>query len=217
MTLELKGASYKLEAVSSSESDKNYAKIKQDFAGNHLVLEQVHRIRNEKLETRFKNARREMEEQNSVVTVMAYHGTATKNIESISRVGLLVPGKGNSLQVAHGTALGLGIYLAISPGTSAGYATKHMFLCCALLGNRFVIANTGQVLVITNAAQVLPMYLITFRHQVAATYAPTINKTVVPPPPALLPNQNRTQKALKKLDRRMKKYKEGLKKKGLTK
>lgn len=42
----------------------------------------------------------------------AFHGTDIANYTSIFQHGLLIPGRGNQLQVSHGSAHGLGIYTA---------------------------------------------------------------------------------------------------------
>mmetsp|Transcript_72883 Transcript_72883/g.209202 ORF Transcript_72883/g.209202 Transcript_72883/m.209202 type:complete len:585 (+) Transcript_72883:2-1756(+) len=44
--------------------------------------------------------------------VLAYHGTPAHNLPSIFRSGFVVPGRGNKVRVANGSAHGLGIYVA---------------------------------------------------------------------------------------------------------
>jgi hypothetical protein len=61
----------------------------------------------------------------------AYHGTSSKNIASISQRGLFVPGNGG-VQVAHGSAHGVGIYTARlgAAGLSRGFCdSSDMFVC----------------------------------------------------------------------------------------
>jgi hypothetical protein len=68
--------------------------------------------------------------------VPAFHGTAEKNLDSIYRSGLLIPGRGNNLQVAHGSAHGLGIYTAAvsSPGLAYGFCRHESpMLVCGVL------------------------------------------------------------------------------------
>jgi len=92
---------------------------------------------------------------------VAFHGTNAANFQSITRMGLVVPGKDNKIRVVHGTALGLGIYLALSPVTALRYATGdgfNLLVCLVLLGGRFVTSHNGTVLVVTNPAQVLPLW-----------------------------------------------------------
>lgn len=68
-----------------------------------------------------------------------FHGTATKNLPSIYKHGLLIPGCGNSLKVAHGSAHGLGIYAAkvgsasLSWGFCSGSHPDTSMLICAVL------------------------------------------------------------------------------------
>merc|ERR1719424_2106631 len=53
----------------------------------------------------------------------AFHGTSSVNFPSIFERGFLIPGQGNELRVAHGSAHGLGIYTASinSPPLSWGF------------------------------------------------------------------------------------------------
>jgi len=93
-----------------------------------------------------------------------------------------VPGtEGRDIRVAHGSAMGLGIYLAINPIVSAGYSPDHKMLACAVIlgncivGNRATSANNntyhsnsnhdGSIMVIYTGAQVLPLFIV--------SYAPT--------------------------------------------
>ena len=56
-------------------------------------------------------------------TTLTYHGTKSQNIDSISRVGLLMPGN-NGHKVANGSAHGVGIYTA-----QLGKATLSKTFC----------------------------------------------------------------------------------------
>jgi hypothetical protein len=63
--------------------------------------------------------------------LVTYHGTKAKNIDSISSRGLLVPGTGG-VQVAHGSAHGIGIYTAKLGSASLSKIFRDsdtMFLC----------------------------------------------------------------------------------------
>jgi hypothetical protein len=69
--------------------------------------------------------------------VPALHGTDTSNYVSIFQNGLLIPGKGNSLKVAHGSAYGLGVYTAKldNPWLSQDFCTPNqprMLVCCVI-------------------------------------------------------------------------------------
>lgn len=67
----------------------------------------------------------------------AFHGTSTENLPSIYKYGLMIPGLGNSLKVAHGSAHGLGIYAAAisNPEISWGFCTpgNAAMLVCGVL------------------------------------------------------------------------------------
>jgi hypothetical protein len=72
--------------------------------------------------------------------VPAFHGTDTKNLPSIYKNGFVIPGQGNSLKVAHGSAHGLGIYAAslnnprISYGFCSGrYTGDESMLVCGVI------------------------------------------------------------------------------------
>ena len=61
------------------------------------------------------------------------HGTAVKNHSSIFERGLLVPGQGNGIHVAHGSAHGLGVYSASleNPSLALGFVkgAKCVLVC----------------------------------------------------------------------------------------
>jgi len=67
--------------------------------------------------------------------VPAFHGTNSKLHESIFEQGLLIPGRGNSLRVLHGSAHGLGIYTATvnNPCLSAGFCSAPRMLVCGVI------------------------------------------------------------------------------------
>lgn len=48
-------------------------------------------------------------------SALRFHGTATENVGGIVAKGLVVPGK-EGVVVKHGSAYGVGIYLARNPG-----------------------------------------------------------------------------------------------------
>lgn len=68
--------------------------------------------------------------------VPALHGTDPKNYESIFRRGLLIPGRGNNIGVAHGSCYGVGIYTAklSNPLLSQGFCSRKpcMLVCCVI-------------------------------------------------------------------------------------
>jgi len=78
----------------------------------------------------------------------AFHGTSNKNLSSIYKRGLLIPGVGNDLRVSHGSAHGLGIYAATAsnPFLSWGfceerYSGNASMLVCAVLDDS---SNTAE-------------------------------------------------------------------------
>jgi len=67
----------------------------------------------------------------------ALHGTARSNFASILKQGLLIPGRGNSLRVLHGSAHGLGIYVAKAydvwlPASFASPSPASILVCGVL-------------------------------------------------------------------------------------
>jgi hypothetical protein len=62
--------------------------------------------------------------------LMLYHGTRKPAATAISHVGLVVPGQGNTVGVANGSAYGVGIYTAASPAIPLSYAHDgDLFIC----------------------------------------------------------------------------------------
>jgi len=115
---------------------------------------------------------------------LAFHGTPLQNMQSICERGLLVPDPHrNGIRVAHGSALGVGIYTAQDANYSAGYAssTSTTIFACAVLTTGAVpysfsasaaataagrpqpecIGGSG-VFVLTQEARVCPLFLIDF-------------------------------------------------------
>jgi len=118
-------------------------------------------------------------------------------MSSIKERGLLVPGtEGRDVRVAHGTAMGNGIYLARNPLVSAGYSPDNRMLACAVIlgkcfvghGNRTMEYHSnsnqdGSIMVISTGAQVLPLFVV--------TYAPT---TATPPVTRIIVKKNKIKK-----------------------
>mmetsp|Transcript_77475 Transcript_77475/g.239182 ORF Transcript_77475/g.239182 Transcript_77475/m.239182 type:complete len:513 (-) Transcript_77475:8-1546(-) len=115
----------------------------------------------------------------------AYHGTATRNLTSIYKIGLVIPGQGNDLKVANGSAYGLGIYTAevSSPALSLGYARgecKRLLVCGVLDSpDPAVVRHAGSAMVVFDPRRVAPLWEATLT-QVAGTAPPR-------PPPAPAP------------------------------
>eukprot|EP00760_Papus_ankaliazontas_P011829 PhM_4_TR15065/c0_g1_i1/m.500 len=96
---------------------------------------------------------------------LVYHGTRQGNIYSIINNGLYVPGT-MGVRVENGSAHGVGIYLAESPSTSMSYTrgSQKMFVCAVILGVQHfhTTLRDCSIVVVTNPAQVLPLFLIHF-------------------------------------------------------
>merc|ERR1712039_1146441 len=110
----------------------------------------------------------------------AFHGTAQKNIGSILKQGLLIPGEGNSLPVVNGSAHGLGIYTGAcglgGASLSHGFCRGGPMLICGVmddaqpmqqytLGLRSVSAESehvrhvGSAIVIFESRRVAPFFV----------------------------------------------------------
>lgn len=115
----------------------------------------------------------------------AFHGTNAANLESIYTLGLVIPGRGNEIKVANGTAHGRGIYTAtmdnamLSWGFARG-AAKPMLVCAVLddaehmlesqrIGNLQVTAESvnvrhvGNAMVVFDPQRVVPLYVVTHK------------------------------------------------------
>lgn len=95
--------------------------------GVGATLEPV--VPEEVAQKRFLEARRQLQHGLTVT----YHGTQARNIKSISRRGLLVPGTGG-IRIANGTAHGLGVYTARlgSASLSRGFCDSSALFVCAV-------------------------------------------------------------------------------------
>jgi hypothetical protein len=104
---------------------------------------------------------------------LAFHGTPSANIPSILERGLLVPGNGNDVRVANGSAYGVGIYTAQQPGASLGYCKgSSQMLALGVLdlasGGQEVLRRVGNVTVFFDEAHVVPIGVVSFKqHEVA--------------------------------------------------
>jgi hypothetical protein len=71
-----------------------------------------------------------VEAENPSNLLMLYHGTRKPAATAISHVGLVVPGQGNTVGVANGSAYGVGIYTAATPATPLTFAHDgDLFIC----------------------------------------------------------------------------------------
>jgi len=88
-----------------------------------------------------------------------FHGTDINNHRSIFQHGLLIPGDGNKLKVAHGEAYGRGIYTAKvnAAWLSSGFCSVPRMLVCAVIQSP-AVQHHRDAMVIFNAAQVVPLF-----------------------------------------------------------
>lgn len=102
----------------------------------------------------------------NAVPVLAYHGTPECNVQSIVERGLLVPGQGNDIKIAHGSRYGIGIYTSVDPRISVMYCEGgcKIFLCAVIVGNKVYTAMHDNIIVSFRQRGVLPCYLITFKN-----------------------------------------------------
>jgi len=126
--------------------DLSFERIRHEFLGKNMPLlkEAFGRIGRSvtfsaapisaPLKSCFMEAYRGMKEK---ALCPVYHGTHEQKFPSIFSSGLLIPGDGNDVKVANGTAYGRGIYAATvdNPSVSLGFSrpTMDCVLLCALL------------------------------------------------------------------------------------
>ena len=92
-------------------------------------------------------------------TILAFHGTAEGNIQSICN-------NGYDPSRRKGQALGPGEYFAVSPGTPLGYCSggKKILLNELLLGKHGTHhTRQGDIVVMKNPAHDLPRFIIEFQ------------------------------------------------------
>jgi hypothetical protein len=137
--------------------------------------------------------------------VPAFHGTDAKNLSSIYKSGLVIPGQGNNMKVAHGSAHGLGIYAATidNPGISWGFCSgsltgnESMLVCCVIddsvmgsqagfMGNFPIHADSGNIRRVGNAIvsfdhrRIAPLFVASRFNPPIKTAATKLIKHVVP-------------------------------------
>jgi len=88
----------------------------------------------------------------------AFHGTDTRNYESIFSRGLLIPGYQNELQIAHGAAHGRGIYTANIDASwlSRGFCASSSMLVCAVRQEN--VTHVGDAMVVFDPDNVVPLF-----------------------------------------------------------
>lgn len=90
----------------------------------------------------------------------AFHGTNHANHNSIFRRGLLIPGDGNELKIAHGAAHGRGVYTANIDAAwlSRGFCTAPVMLVCGVLQTEFV-RHIFDAMVVGKSEHVIPLFI----------------------------------------------------------
>eukprot|EP00930_Biecheleria_cincta_P069919 TRINITY_DN57595_c0_g1_i1.p1 TRINITY_DN57595_c0_g1~~TRINITY_DN57595_c0_g1_i1.p1 ORF type:complete len:440 (+),score=59.77 TRINITY_DN57595_c0_g1_i1:109-1428(+) len=130
----------------------------------------------EEARLRFLNAKKEL----PGTLEPAFHGTNACNFPSIFERGLLIPGEGNELRVANGSAHGKGIYTAkvTNPSLSRGFCSDNQVLICGVLddalpgsvaeysmGIRTVsresetVRHVGDAMVVFDSRRVTPLFV----------------------------------------------------------
>ncbi|XP_028407695.1 uncharacterized protein LOC114530286 isoform X2 [Dendronephthya gigantea] len=129
----------------------------------------------EKMSVKYEKESRKHRELYVTKPKVAFHGTRKGNIPNIVRNGLLVPGGKSGVEVAHGSSLGVGIYLSPSPEYSFNYCDMggKVLVCAVLQGHVRSVDSAfsrsckcdcitcGDEMVIFDARHVLPCYVIT--------------------------------------------------------
>ncbi|KAF7340839.1 ADP-ribosylation [Mycena sanguinolenta] len=204
-----------IEGDDDPDNAAHLALVKQDFeqalaAG--LKVKTVQWFVNAKLETRFEEAKAHLNSLGIDTTERnLFHGTAAPNIQPIVQNGFLIPGVSPGIQMAHGAACGVGIYLATNPQTSLGYTqgASRMFMCRVITGrstatvSQAVPAPLGQngyeswtqpgggVYVVKYVELVVPRYVVEFESNMAlqnyGIVMPRFPVAFAPPFPAPLP------------------------------
>lgn len=96
---------------------------------------------------------------------MSFHGTDPKNIQSIIQNGFFVPGTQKGIDVANGSAYGVGIYSARTPSISLGYCRggNQMFVCACLMCPEITDTKcAGDIIVQFKKEYIVPVFLVTF-------------------------------------------------------
>lgn len=103
----------------------------------------------------------------------AFHGTNRENHASIFRRGLLIPGDGNELKIAHGAAHGKGIYTANIDAAwlSKSFCSHAEMLVCGVLQSEFV-RHVGDAMVVSKADHVVPLFWSENRANIQAAKSP---------------------------------------------
>jgi len=161
-------------------------KVRNAFNGSPYIVTNIQSAISTEIRRRFYERWRVLDRLTGRnIPILAFHGTAARNIPNIKVRGLLVPGiESKDIRVAHGSAMGTGIYLARDPMIAVNYSTDNQMLACAVILGKCLVgqsrgaktmdyhSNTnhdGSIMVISTGAQVLPLFIITFTTATTAT------------------------------------------------
>jgi hypothetical protein len=116
-----------------------------------------------------------LKQNRSSAPQLVYHGTQTKNMESILRFGFLVPNQAHPsikhapiIQSLNGQAYGPGIYCSrkASYSTWYGRGTNTLLVCAAIPNYNQMgkIQCFGNILVLPHVSQIIPLFLMDFSY-----------------------------------------------------
>lgn len=117
---------------------------------------------NPKLVSKYNNKQLKFQrERKNVDEFFVFHGTRQENIDLILRDGFKVGGQ-DGVVVAHGAALGPGVYTAKTVGTPSHYAqgSNRLLLSVGFRGAQCDHVERGDVIVFKSKEQILPLYVV---------------------------------------------------------
>lgn len=114
----------------------------------------------------------------------AFHGSNVQNYPSIFENGLLIPGDGNSVRMAHGAAHGRGVYTANlnAAWLSRGFCSDPVMLVCGVLQTS-VVRHVFDAMVVGDSSHVVPLLVC------EASSSCHENQLPLPPPVLVKPKQ----------------------------
>ena len=130
-----------------------------------MQVTRVECIYNELLLNRYQIMKELKEKDTACEERWVFHGTDASAVDKIIEEGFKIGGKG--VPIKCGAAYGHGVYTAIDPDISVHYTkgSKMMLLSVAILGRKekdFTHGGSENVLVIKDASQLLPRYVVHF-------------------------------------------------------
>jgi hypothetical protein len=130
-----------------------------------MQVTKVEVIYNASLLQRFQIMKELKEKETSFEERWVFHGTDASAVDKIIAEGFKIGGQGVAIKC--GASFGHGVYTAINPDISVHYSkgSNMMLLSVAILGQEgkdFTYGGSKDVLVIKNASQLLPKYVVHF-------------------------------------------------------